>query len=38
LLIFSTPVQIKHLWQLKAVVFLQWCLMHAILLQLAHSS
>jgi len=25
-LIFTTPVFIKHLWQLKTVVFLHWCL------------
>jgi len=24
--IFSTPVLIRHLWQLKTVVFLHWCL------------
>ncbi len=29
LFIFSTPVLIRHLWQLKAVVFLHWCLMCA---------
>ncbi len=32
LFIFSTPVLNRHLWQLKTVVFLHWCLMHAILL------
>jgi len=26
LFIFSTPVLIRHLWQLKTVVFLHWCL------------
>ncbi len=26
LFIFSTPVSIRHLWQLKTVVFLHWCL------------
>ncbi len=26
LFIFSTPVFIRHLWQLKTVVFLHWCL------------
>jgi hypothetical protein len=25
LFIFSTPVLIRHLWQLKTVVFLHWC-------------
>jgi hypothetical protein len=30
--IFSTPVLIRHLWQLKAVVFLHWCLLHAVVL------
>ncbi len=29
--IFSTPVLIRHLWQFKTVVFLHWCLMHALL-------
>ncbi len=29
--IFSTPVLIRHLWQLKTVVFLPWCLIHAVL-------
>ncbi len=29
---FSTPVLIIHLWQLKKVVFLNWCLIHAVLL------
>jgi len=32
LFIFSTPVLIRYLWQLKTVVFLHWCLIHAILL------
>jgi hypothetical protein len=27
---FSTPVLIRHLWQLKTVVFLHWCLMCAV--------
>ena len=31
---FSTPVIIRHLWQLKTVVFLLWCLIHAVLLGL----
>ncbi len=30
---FSTPVLIRHLSQLKAVVFLRRCLMHAVLLE-----
>jgi hypothetical protein len=32
LFIFSTPVLIRHLWQLKTVVFLHWCLKRAVLL------
>jgi hypothetical protein len=32
LFIFSTPVLIRCMWQLKTVVFLHWCLMHAVLL------
>ncbi len=32
LFIFSTQVLIIHLWQLKTVVFLHWCLMHIVLL------
>jgi len=32
LLIFSTPVLIRHRWQLKTVVFLHWCLICAVLL------
>jgi len=31
LFILSTPVLIILLWQLKTVVFLYWCLMHAVL-------
>jgi hypothetical protein len=31
LFIFSTPVLIRHLWQLKTVVFLHWCLMCVVL-------
>ncbi len=31
---FSTPLLIRHLWQLKTVGFLCWCLMHAVLLLL----
>jgi len=30
--IFSTPGLIRHLWQLKAVVFLHWCLICYVLL------
>ncbi len=33
LFIFSTPVSIRHLWQLKAVVFLHWCLISDVLLK-----
>ncbi len=29
--IFSTPVLIRHLWQLKTVAFLHWCLICAVL-------
>ncbi len=32
LFIFSTPVLIRHLWQLKTVVFMHWCLICAVLL------
>ncbi len=32
--IFSMPVLIRHLWQLKTVVFLHWCLICAVLLGL----
>jgi hypothetical protein len=28
--IFSTPVLIRHLWQLKTVVFLHWCILRAV--------
>ncbi len=28
--IFSTPVLIRHMWQLKTVVFLHWCLICAV--------
>ncbi len=34
LFIFSTPVLIKHMWQLKTVVFLHWCLLCTVLLLL----
>jgi len=30
--IFSTPVLIRHLWQLKTVVFLHWYRICAVLL------
>ncbi len=30
LIIFSTPVLIVHLWQLKTVLLLNWCLIHAV--------
>ncbi len=29
---FLTPVLIRHLWQIKTVVFLHWCLIGAVLL------
>jgi hypothetical protein len=31
---FSTIVLIRYLWQLKTVVFLHWCLIDAVLLNL----
>jgi hypothetical protein len=31
LFIFSTPVLIRHLWQLETVVFLHWCLIRVVL-------
>ncbi len=31
--IFTTPVLIRHLWQLKTVVFLHWCLICSVPLQ-----
>ncbi len=34
---FYTPVLIRHLWQLKAAVFLHWCLICPVLLVLFHS-
>jgi hypothetical protein len=33
---FSTPVLIRHMWQLKTVVFLHCCIIHAVLLFLGH--
>ncbi len=33
LFIFSTPVLIRHLWQLMAAVFLHWCLICGVLLR-----
>jgi hypothetical protein len=35
---FLTPVLIRHLWQLEAVVFLHWCLMCVVLSSLLSSS
>ncbi len=35
LFMFSAPVLIRHLWQLKTVVFLHWCLIHVVLLVVA---
>ncbi len=35
LFIFTTTVLIRHLWQLKTVVFLHWFLKHAALLIMA---
>ncbi len=32
LLIFPTPLLIRHLWQIKAAVLLQWCLICTVLL------
>ncbi len=32
LLIFTSPVLNRHLWQLEIVVFLHWCLICAVLL------
>jgi hypothetical protein len=32
--VFSTPVFIRHLWQLKTVFFMHWCLLCAVLLAL----
>jgi hypothetical protein len=33
LFIFSTPMLIRHLWQLNTVIFLLWCLIRTFLLQ-----
>jgi len=33
LFIFSVPVLIRHLWQLKTFVFLHWCLICTLLLK-----
>jgi hypothetical protein len=33
LFIFSTSVLIRHLWQLKTIVFLHECLIHIVQLQ-----
>ncbi len=38
LFIFSKPVFIRHLWQLKAVVLLHRCLINALLFQMHFSS
>ncbi len=38
LFIFSTPIIIKHLQQLKTAVFLHWWLIHAIPLQFCYMS
>ncbi len=38
LFIFPTPVSIKYLWQLKTVVFLHWCLICTVLLQVDRRS
>jgi hypothetical protein len=35
---FSTPVLIRHLWQLKTVVFLHWCLKLAVVLAMIFST
>ncbi len=32
LFIFSTPELVRHLWQLKTVIFLHWCLICCVLL------
>ncbi len=34
LFIFSTPVLMRHLWQLKAVVFMHRCLIRYVLMTL----
>jgi len=36
LFIFSTPVLIRHLWQLKTFIFLHWSLMCAVLLTMPY--
>ncbi len=36
LFIFSTPVLIRHLWQLKTVAFLHGCLIRTVLLIKRH--
>ncbi len=36
LFIFSTPVLIRHLWQLKTAAFLHRCLIHPVLLNKHH--
>jgi len=32
---FLTPMLIRHLWQLKTIVFLHWCLIWTVLLKRA---
>ena len=36
LFIFSTPVFIRHLWQLKTVIILHRCLLHSVLFMFAN--
>jgi hypothetical protein len=38
LFIFSTPVFIRHLWQLQIVIFLHWCLKSTVLLTIGRQS
>jgi hypothetical protein len=38
LFIFSTPGLFRHLWHLKTVVFLHWCLICAALLTLMNTN
>jgi hypothetical protein len=35
-LIFSIPALIRHLWKLRTVVFVYWCLLCAVLLRITH--
>ncbi len=32
MLFILTPVLIRHMWRLKTIVLLHWCLIHAVLL------